>query len=238
MLENIIQQMFKPKKKILLIFSLLLIYDLYDCTKTGFEVSVWFRPVQMLVLFIFVYHPKLSFLESSLLFGSLLLTSITEYIFYSTGLLYANTLIVLLLLKNLCFIIILQNPKNKLRFSLKFIRWIFTYLIISVTICLLVVGNENLYFYLLAVQSGMILFLISLQIKDLSLFRQMYLGYALIILAMIFGKILINDSRWFVEIITRLALLLGHLFFISALANIKLIRNNPNTLGYQTVNQS
>lgn len=227
--------MSKLQKQILFVFLLLFIYDLYDCTKTGFEVSLWFRPVQMLVLFIFVYHPKLSFLESSLLFGSLLLTSITEYIFYSTGLLHANTLIVLLLLKNLCFIIILQNPKNKLRFSLKLFRWIFTYLIISVTICLLVVGNENLYFYLLAVQSGMILFLISLQIRDLALFRQMYLGYALVILAMIFGKILVSDSRWFIEILTRIALLLGHLFFISSLTGLKLFPAKSNTLDNQTV---
>lgn len=227
--------MSKLQKQILLVFLLLFIYDLYDCTKTGFEVSVWFRPVQMLVLFIFVYHPKLSFLESSLILGSLLLTSITEYIFYSTGLLHANTLIVLLLLKNLCFIIILQNPKNKLRFSLKLFRWIFNYLIISITICLLVVGNENLYFYLLAIQSGMILFLISLQIRDLSLFRQMYLGYALVILAMIFGKILISDSRWFIEILTRIALLSGHLFFISSLIGLKLFPVKSNTLDNQTV---
>ncbi|MER0441794.1 hypothetical protein [Emticicia sp. W12TSBA100-4] len=227
--------MSKLKKKILFVYLLLFIYDLYDCTKTGFEVSVWFRPVQMLVLFIFVYHPKLSFLESSLILGSLLLTSITEYIFYSTGLLHDNTLIVLLLLKNLCFIIILQNPKNKLRFSLKLFRWIFNYLIISITICLLVVGNENLYFYLLAIQSGMILFLISLQVRDLSLFRQMYLGYALVILAMIFGKILISDSRWFIEILTRLALLLGHLFFISSLTDLKLFQTKSNTLDNQTV---
>ncbi|WP_064198365.1 MULTISPECIES: hypothetical protein [Emticicia] len=228
--------MSKFQKQILFVYLLLFIYDLYDCTKTGFEVSLWFRPVQMLVLFIFVYHPKLSFLESSLIFGSLLLTSITEYIFYSTGLVHANTLIVLLLLKNLCFIIILQNPKNKLRFSLKLFRWIFTYLIISITICLLVVGNENLYFYLLAIQSGMILFLISLQVRDLSLFRQMYLGYALVILAMIFGKILISDSRWFIEILTRLALLLGHLFFISSLTDLKLFPTKSNTLDNQTVN--
>lgn len=227
--------MSKFQKQILFVFFLLFIYDLYDCTITGFEVSVWFRPVQMLVLFIFVYNPKLSFLESSLLFGSLLLTSITEYIFYSTGLLHANTLIVLLLLKNLCFIIVLQNPKNKLRFSLKFFRWIFTYFIISITVCLLVVGNENLYFYLLAVQSGMILFLISLQITDLALFRQMYLGYALVILAMIFGKILVSDSRWFIEIFTRIALLLGHLFFISSLTGLKLFPTKSNTLDNQTV---
>lgn len=227
--------MSKFQKQILFVFLLLFIYDLYDCTKTGFEVSVWFRPVQMLVLFIFVYHPKLSFLDSALLLGSLLLTSITEYIFYSTGLLYANTLIVFLLFKNLCFIIILQNPKNKLRFSLKFFRWIFTYFIISITICLLVVGNENLYFYLLAVQSGMILFLISLQIRDLAMFRQMYLGYALVILAMIFGKILVSDSRWFIEIFTRIALLLGHLFFISSLAGLKLFPTKSNTLDDQTV---
>lgn len=227
--------MSKFQKQILFVFLLLFIYDLYDCTKTGFEVSVWFRPLQMLVLFIFVYHPKLSFLDSALLFGSLLLTSITEYIFYSTGLLHANTLIVFLLLKNLCFIIILQNPKNKLRFSLKFFRWIFTYFIISITICLLVVGNENLYFYLLAVQSGMILFLISLQIRDLAMFRQMYLGYALVILAMIFGKILVSDSRWFIEIFTRIALLLGHLFFISSLAGLKLFPTKSNTLDDQTV---
>ncbi len=227
--------MSKFQKQILFVFLLLFIYDLYDCTKTGFEVSVWFRPLQMLVLFIFVYHPKLSFLDSALLFGSLLLTSITEYIFYSTGLLHANILIVFLLLKNLCFIIILQNPKNKLRFSLKFFRWIFTYFIISITICLLVVGNENLYFYLLAVQSGMILFLISLQIRDLAMFRQMYLGYALVILAMIFGKILVSDSRWFIEIFTRIALLLGHLFFISSLAGLKLFPTKSNTLDDQTV---
>ncbi|MFN3489261.1 MAG: hypothetical protein ACK4YV_09010 [Emticicia sp.] len=63
----------------------------------------------------------------------------------------------------------------------------------------------------------------------------MYLGYAFVILAMIFGKTLVADSRWFIEIITRLALLFGHLFFISALANIKLIPTKPNTLGYQTV---
>lgn len=223
------------KKSILLLFFLLFFYDLYDCTKTGLEISIWLRPIQMIVLSVFVIYHYLTFLETSLLVCSLILTAITEHIFYSTGLVHENVLITLLLLKNLCFITILQNSKNKLRFSGKFFRWIFTYLIISITICVLVVGNENLYFYLLAVQSGMILFLISLQIKELVLFRQMYLGYALVILAMIFGKILINDSRWFVEIITRLALLLGHLFFISALANIKLIPNKPNTLGYQTV---
>lgn len=227
--------MSKFQKNILLVFFLLLIYDLYDCTKAGFEISVWYRPVQLLVLFIFIYSKSLTFLEFSLIFCSLLLTSITEYLFYSTGLVHANILIALLLLKNLCFIVILQNPKNKLRFSLKFFRWIFTYFIISITICLLVVGNENLYFYLLAVQSGMILFLISLQIKDLGLFRQMYLGYALVILAMIFGKILVTDSRWFIEVITRMALIFGHLFFISALANIKLIPIKSNTLDYQTV---
>lgn len=227
--------MSKFQKLILFIFLLLFIYDLYDSTKIGFEVSVWFRPVQMLVLFSFVYHRKLSLLETSLLFSSLLLTSITEYLFYSTGLLHANTLIALLLLKNLCFIIILQNPKHKLRFSFKFFRWIFTYFIISITVCLLIVGNENLYFYLLAVQSGMILFLISLQVKELALFRQMYLGYALVILAMIFGKILVTDARWFIEIITRVALIFGHLFFISALANIKLMFPKSNTLDSQTV---
>lgn len=227
--------MSKFQKNTLFVSFLLLIYDLYDCTKTGFEISIWFRPIQMLVIFIFIFRRNLTFLESSLIFVSLLLTSITEHIFYSTGLAHENVLIVLLLLKNLCFIVILQNPKNKLRFSLKFFRWIFTYFIISITVCLLVVGNENLYFYLLAVQSGMILFLISLQIKDLGLFRQMYLGYALVILAMIFGKILVTDSRWFIEVITRMALIFGHLFFISALANIKLIPIKSNTLDYQTV---
>lgn len=227
--------MSKFQKKVLFVFFLLFIYDLYDCTKVGFEISIWFRPAQMFVLLLFVIQKRVSLVETFLVFISILITSITERIFYSTGLAHENMLIALLLLKNLCFIVILQNPKNKLRLSLKFFRWIFTYFIISVTVCLLVVGNENLYFYLLAVQSGMILFLISLQIKDLSLFRQMYLGYTLVILAMIFGKILVTDSRWFIEIITRMALIFGHLFFLSALVNIKLIPIKSNTLDYQTV---
>ncbi len=227
--------MSKLKKTILLIFFLLLILDFYDCTIAGFEISIWLRPTQMIVLCFFVFQKRLSYLISSLLLGSLLLTSITEYIFYSTGLANENILITLLLLKNLCYIIVLQNSKNKFRFSTKFFRWIFTYLIISITICLLVVGNENLYFYLLAIQSGMILFLISLQIKPLTIFRQLYLGYTLMILAMIFGKILVTDARWFVEIITRIALLFGHLLFASALVDIKLISNKSNTFEYQTV---
>lgn len=227
--------MSKLKKNILLIFFLLLIFDLYDCTIAGFELSIWIRPIQMIVLCLFVFQKRLSSIFSFLLLSSLFLTSITEHIFYSTGLANENILIALLLLKNLCYIIILQSSKNKLRFSTKFFRWIFTYLIISITICLLIVGSENLYFYLLAIQSGMILFLISLQIKPLTLFRQLYLGYTLIILAMIFGKILIVDARWFVEIITRLALLLGHLIFTSALVDIKLMPNKSNTFDYQTV---
>ena len=79
---------------------------------------------------------------------------------------------------------------------------------------------------------------ISLQVKDLQLFKQMYLGYAMVILAMIFGKILIKDSRWFVEIITRFMLLIGHLLFLSALAKIKLIPLNSKPFDNQTVHKS
>jgi hypothetical protein len=227
--------MSKHKKTYLIIFFLLLIYDLYDCTIAGFELSIWLRPTQMIVLCFFVFQKGLSYLTSFLVLGSLFLTSITEHIFYSTGLANENTLIPLLLLKNVCYIIVLQNSKNKFKFSTKFFRWIFTYLIISIAVCLLVVGNENLYFYFLAIQSGMILFLISLQIKPLAIFRQLYLGYILMILAMIFGKIIVADSRWFVEIITRIALLFGHLLFTSALVDIRLMPNKSNTLDYKTV---
>jgi hypothetical protein len=227
--------MHKFQKYTLFVFFLLFIYDLYDCTKPGFEVSVWLRPLNIMVLFVFVFDKKRPFLELSMLFGSLLFAAIAEGIFYSTGLVYVNTLITLLFLKNLCFTILLQNPKNKLRFSLKFFRWAFTYLVISLTICLLTVGDENLFSYLFSVQSGMVMFHISLQIKGLALFRQLYLGYALLGLAMIFGKIHVLDTRWFIEIITRVASVFGHLLFISALANVKLLPTKSNTLDYQTV---
>lgn len=230
--------MSKFQKNILFVFFLLLIYDLYDCTKVGFDVSIWFRPVQMIVLCLFVFNKNLTFLNFLLIFSSLLLTSIIGCIFYSTGLLYGNIITSLLLIKNLCFIIVLQNSKEKLRFSMKLLRWILTHLILSAIVCFLIVGNENLYFYLLALQSGIIILLISLQIKELSLFRQMYLGYSLMIFATIFGKIFVADSRWFIEIIARLALIFGHLLFISALADIKLIGPKANTLGSQTVKES
>jgi hypothetical protein len=223
------------QKSVLIVFFLLLFYDLYDCTVMGLETSIWLRPAQMLVLMFFVIPQQLTLLESSFISISLLITTITEHIFYSTGLVHQNLLITLLLIKNLCFIFVLQNTKNQLRFSLKFFRWILTYIIISITICSLVVGKENWFYYILAIQSGMLLLLISLQVKSLGLFRQLYLGYALIILAMIFGKILVSDFRWFIEIITRLSIISGHLLFISSLANIKILPDRTNISGYNIV---
>ncbi len=101
----------------------------------------------------------------------------------------------------------------------------------------MLIGNENWLAYVVAILSGKILLLISMQATKPHLFRQLYFGYALVILAMVFGKILVSDTRWFIEIITRFALVFGHLLFVSGLANIKLIPLNQNPFGYQTVNE-
>ena len=216
-----------------------MLFDFYDCTKPGHEISRWLRPLQLQIIFVFVFQKKLSFINNSLLFISLAISSITEYLFYSTGLFNENSIIFLLLIKKMCFLILLyQGITKKVLVSNKLFRWLLIYFFIAMFVCFLVVANENIFYYFLAFQSGLILMFISLQVKDLQLFKQMYLGYAMVILAMIFGKILIKDSRWFVEIITRFMLLIGHLLFLSALAKIKLIPLNSKPFDNQTVHKS
>lgn len=228
-----------PKKWILIVFFLIMLFDFYDCTQPGHQISKWLRPLQLQIIFVFVLQKKLSLINNLLLFISLAISSITEYLFYSTGLLNENSIIFLLIIKKMCFLILLyQGITKKVLMSNKLLRWLLIYFFIAMFVCFLVVANENLFYYLLAFQSGLILMFISLQVKDLQLFKQMYLGYAMIILAMIFGKILIKDPRWFVEILTRFMLLIGHLLFLSALAKIKLIPINSKPFDNQTVDKS
>lgn len=226
------------KKSILLLFFIFLIFDFYDCTQADIKTGVWLRPLQLQVLSLFIFQKKAPLLNNLLLIGSLVLSSVTEFLFNSTGLSSENIIIYLLLLKKLCFLIVLSKGiTSKIQLSNRLVRWAINYLLISVAVCFLMVGFENMLYYILAIESGLILLLISMQERNVDLFKQLYLGYVMVILAMVFGKILIVDSRWFVEIITRFMLLFGHLFFLSALAKIKLIPLNSNPFDYQTVNR-
>jgi hypothetical protein len=224
------------KKGIMLVFIILLLIDLYTCTLPGQEYSIWLRPLQMQVLFLWIYQKKRPFIDNFLLFCPLFLTSIFEHIFYSTGFVNENILLMLLFLKNIFFIIILYRNLNvKPKISKRLYRWIFNYFIAALLFCYFVVGNDNWLYFVGATLSAAVLFFISLRATNVGYFRQLYLGYALIVLAMIFGKILQFDPRWFIEAMTRISLNFGHLLFVAGLAQIKLISEQANISEPQTV---
>ncbi len=224
------------KKPILLIFVLLLILDLYHCTTKGQEISIWLRPFQVVLMYLFVFKKIQSIKQQLLVLAALLVAAICEHLFYRFGSIYASTVITLIIVKNFIFVYLLyQQIKNRIVFSKRLLRWGICYITILVIVRLLIDDSNSLLSYIVAVQSGLILLFISLQSNNFELFGQQYLGYGLIIMSLVFGKILINDFRWFVEVIHRLAFLAGHTLFVCSLVGIKLLPIKSNTLGYQTV---
>jgi hypothetical protein len=140
-------------------------------------------------------------------------------------------------LKNCFFLGILYlSVKNTLKFSKKLFFWAFRYVFILVFVCFLMEGFTNGLAYIIAIQSGISLLLISVQKCNETIFRQLYVGFSIIILSIIFGEILIADSRWFVEVIARLTFVFGHFLFVAGLANIKLSPIRANSLDFRTLN--
>ena len=227
------------KKSILLIFVLLLIFDLYHCTLQGQDISIWLRPCQVLLIFLFVFKKIQSTQQRLLISGALLIAAICEHLFYRFGSIYASTTITLIIVKNFIFLYLLYDQiKDRIIYSKRLLRWGLTYITILVVVRLIIDDSNSLLSYVVAVQSGISLLFISLQRNDFELFGQQYLGYGLIIMSLVFGKILINDFRWFVEVIHRLAFLAGHTLFVCSLVGIKLLPKKTNTFDYQTVEES
>lgn len=210
------------KKALVLVFIVLAIIDLVNCAIPGQEISIWFRPIQMFILLLWVNQQQTPLSKRILLTCALLIAIIIEFIFYRYGSSLENMIITLIMIKSFFFIYFLYKDINKLKFNRKLLRWSLSYTAIFLVICVLAGGKNNISAYVLAVQSALILLLISLRKSDAEIFRQKYLGYCLMIFSLIFGKILFSDSRWFVELIDRLSFVVGHFLFFAGLSNVKL----------------
>lgn len=222
------------RKAFMLVFIALTIVDLINCAFEWREVSMWLRSVQMVVLLLWVSQFNLSPILRLNLTAALILSVVIEFLFYSYGASLENIIIFLISSKNVAFIYILYKDIKKLRLTQKLIRWALTYIGIFITICFLIDGYNAL-IYIIGIESAVILLFISLKKSDAIMFRQKYLGYCIMILSLIFGKILIYDSRWFIEAIDRISFALGHLLFVAGLMNVKVMIGKSNTLDYQTV---
>lgn len=223
------------KRALMLAFIVLAIIDLINCTILGQEISMWLRPIQMIVLSLWVSQLKINPKRLAMIISPLLIAAILDYLFYKYGAAIEGRLILLIIIKNTFFLFLLYEDIGRLRFTRKLFRWAFNYIFIFIIICTLVGGKNNILAYTLSTQVAVILLFISLKKSDSEIFRQKYLGYCLMIFSLIFGKILFSDSRWFIEFIDRFSFMLGHLLFIAALANVKLFPRKSNTLDYQTV---
>ncbi len=205
----------------MLAYILLAIIDLINCTIPGQEISIWLRPIQMIVLLLWVNQLKLNVKRAIVISFSLLIAAVLDYLFYKYGAAIESKLILLLLIKHGFFLYLLYGDIGKLKLSKKLMRWTFNYTLIFIIICTLVGGKSNILAYILSVQVAIVLLLISLKKSDTDIFRQKYLGYCLMIFSLIFGKILLSDSRWFIEAISRFSIVLGHLLFIAGLSDVK-----------------
>ncbi len=205
----------------MLAYILLAIIDLINCTIPGQEISIWLRPIQMIVLLLWVNQLKLNVKRAIVISFSLLIAAVLDYLFYKYGAAIESKLILLLLIKHGFFLYLLYGDIGKLRLSKKLMRWTFNYTLIFIIICTLIGGKSNILAYILSVQVAIVLLLISLKKSDTDIFRQKYLGYCLMIFSLIFGKILLSDSRWFIEAISRFSIVLGHLLFIAGLSEVK-----------------
>lgn len=209
------------KKALMLAYILLAIIDLINCTIPGQEISIWLRPIQMIVLLLWVNQLKLNVNRAIFISLSLMIAAVLDYLFYKYGAAIESKLILLLLIKHGFFLYLLYRDIGKVRLSKKLIRWTFNYTLIFIIICTLVGGKNNILAYILSVQVAIVLLLISLKKSNTDIFRQKYLGYCLMIFSLIFGKILLSDSRWFIEAISRFSIVLGHLLFIAGLSDVK-----------------
>jgi hypothetical protein len=217
------------KKALMLTYIVLAIIDLINCTLPGQEVSMWLRPIQMFILLLWVNQHKNPPPKKILMACALLMAVFIEFIFYKYGSSLENTTITLIMIKSFFLIYLLYKDINKLRFTRKLLRWTFNYIAIFLVICALAGGKNNFSAYMLAIQSAIILLLISLRKSDTEIFRQKYLGYCLMIFSLIFGKILFSDSRWFIELIDRLSFVVGNFLFFAGLSDVKL---NPSISPY------
>ncbi len=219
----------------MLTYIVLAIIDLINCTLPGQEVSMWLRPFQMFILLLWINQHKNSLISKILMTFTLLMAVIIEFVFCKYGSSLENTIILLIMVKNFFLSYLLYKDINQLQFTRKLLRWAFSYIAVFLVICALVGGKNNISAYLLAIQSAIILLLISLRKSDSTIFRHRYLGYCLMIFSLIFGKILFYDSRWFIELIDRFSFVFGHFLFFAGLLNLKLFPIKSNTLEYQTV---
>ncbi|GGD70982.1 hypothetical protein GCM10011514_38820 [Emticicia aquatilis] len=220
---------------LMLVFVLLALIDLINCIIPGQEISIWFRPTQMIVLMLWVNQLKLNQKRSTLISIPLVMAAIMDYIFFKFGAKVESVMILLIFIKYGFFLYLLYIDIGKLRYTKKLLRWAINYIIIFTIIAALVGGKSNILAYMLGIQVAIVFLFISLKKSDSEIFRQKYLGYCLMIFSLIFGKILLADSRWFVELISRFSFVVGHLLFISGLANVKLFSTKSNTLDYQAV---
>lgn len=226
------------KKALVLVFIVLAIIDLINCTIPGQEISIWFRPIQMFVLLLWVNQQKNPQSKRVLLTCSLLVAVIIEFIFYRYGSSLENITIILIMVKNSFFIYLLYKDINQPQFNRKLLRWTLNYITIFLVICALAGGKNNISAYVLAIQSALILLLISLRKSDADIFRQKYLGYCLMIFSLIFGKILFSDSRWFIEAIDRFSFVLGHFLFFAGLSDVKLNLSYLTYLDFKKIRRS
>lgn len=210
------------KKALMLAYLVLAIIDLINCTLPGQEVSMWLRPIQMFILLLWVNQHKNPPIKKNLMTCALSMAIIIEFVFYKYGSSLENTTIILIMFKSFFLVYLLYKDIIRLRFTRKLLRWTLSYVAIFIVICALAGGKNNISAYILAIQSAVILLLISLRKSDAEIFRQKYLGYCLMIFSLIFGKILFSDSRWFIEFIDRFSFVLGHLLFFAGLSDVKL----------------
>ncbi len=223
------------KTALMFLFVLLAIIDLINCIIPGQEISVWIRPIQMIILVLWVNQLKLNPKRSLLISIPIVMAAFMDYLFFKFGAAIESIMILLIYFKYSFLLCILYSDIGKLRLTKKLLRWAINYLIVFLIIAALVGGKNNILAYILAIQIAIIFLLISLKKSDSEIFRQKYLGYCFMVFSLIFGKILFSDSRWFVELISRFSFVFGHLLFFSGLANVKLFPIKSNTLDYQAV---
>ena len=83
----------------MLAYVLLAIIDLINCTIPGQEISIWLRPIQMIVLLFWVNQLKLNVKRAIVISFSLLIAAVLDYLFYKYGAAIESKLILLQLAK-------------------------------------------------------------------------------------------------------------------------------------------
>ena len=132
------------KTALMFLFVLLAIIDLINCIIPGQEISVWIRPIQMIILVLWVNQLKLNPKRSLLISIPIVMAAFMDYLFFKFGAAIESIMILLIYFKYSFLLYILYSDIGKLRLTKKLLRWAINYLIVFLIIAALVGGKNNI----------------------------------------------------------------------------------------------